>query len=324
MDVVGPGGVDHRVPPAYRSPGQVTVGIPDTHLDLLDRPVVAALSTLLRDGRPQTQPVWFDFDGQRVLINTMRGFCKERNMRRDPRVTLLLVAPGERVHWVEVRGRVRLVAEGAGEHLDRLARRYTGADRYFGPVVPAHLAAREVPVIGVIAPERVVTDIVANARMARLTGTRAARVEPVVAPARERVPLPATHTDLLRRPLRAALSTLLPGGQPQTQPVWYSFDGTDVLVHTIAEGRKGRNMLADPRATLLVVDPDDSSRWIEIRGDVEVSTEHAVDQLDRVTRQYTAFPCYYGHIRPLARRAVETRIVCRIRARRVVCDAIHH
>jgi hypothetical protein len=68
--------------------------------------------------------------------------------------------------------------------------------------------------------------------------------------------------------------------------VWYSFDGADVLVHTIAEGRKGRNMLADPRATILIVDPDDTGRWIEIRGDVEITTDHAVEQLDQVTRRY--------------------------------------
>lgn len=318
-----------NTPTARMGPGDGSrrvdaVDVPASHRDLLDRPLTAVLTTVLRDGQPQTQPVWFDADERRVFVNTMRGFCKERNMRRDPRVTLLVVDPGERVHWVEVRGSVRLVADGAREHLDRLTYRYTGDERYFGPVVPAELAEREVPVMGLITPLRVVTDVIANARMARVSGVRRIRVDPVAPPARERVPLPATHADLLRRPLRAALSTLLPGGHPQTQPVWYSFDGTDVLVHTIAEGRKGRNMLADPRATLLIVDPDDTGRWIEIRGDVEITTQHAVDQLDRVTRAYTAYPGYYGYIRPPARRDVETRIVCRIRARRVVCDAIHH
>jgi PPOX class probable F420-dependent enzyme len=301
----------------------IAAGIPASHRDLLDRPLLAALTTLFPDGRPQTQPVWFDHDGQRVLINTMRGFGKERNMRRDPRVTVLVADPGERVHWIEVRGRVRLLDQGAGQHLDRLAHRYTGADRYFGPVVPAELAEREVPVVGVISPQRVVTDLVGDAQVARLTGVRRSRVDPVAPPAGEDVPLPATHTDLLRRPLRAALSTVLPGGHPQTQPVWYSFDGVDVLVHTIAEGRKGRNMLDDPRATILVVDPDDTSRWIEIRGDVAITTTNAVDQLDQVTRRYTGHPRYYSSIRPTARRDVETRIVCRIRPRRVVCDAIH-
>jgi PPOX class probable F420-dependent enzyme len=300
------------------------VAVPASHLDLLDRPMLAVLTTLLPDGQPQTQPVWFDFDGRQLFVNTMRGFRKERNMRRDPRVTLLVADPSARIHWIEVRGSVRLVDHGAGEHLDRLALRYTGADRYFGPVVPADLAEREVPVIGAITPVRVVTDVIGNAQMARLTGVGRARVDPVVPPARERVRLPATHTDLLHRPLRAALSTVLPGGHPQTQPVWYSFDGADLLVHTIAEGRKGRNMLADPRATILIVDPDDTSRWIEIRGDVEVTTDHAIEQLDQLTRRYTGLPCYYGHIRPPARRDVETRIVCRIRPRRVVCDAIHH
>lgn len=299
------------------------VPLPESHRDLLDRPMLAALTTLLPGGQPQTQPVWFAFDGLRVSINTMRGFRKERNMRRDPRVTLLVVEPGERTHWIEIRARVHLREQGAGEHLDRLAARYTGADRYFGPVVPAELGAREVPVIGVLTPVRVVTDVIADARMGRLAGVRRGPVEPVAPLDRGRVPLPASHLDLLHRPLRAALSTVLPGGHPQTQPVWYSFDGTDVAVHTIAEGRKGRNMLADPRATILVVDPADTGRWVEIRGGVEVTADRAVEQLDELTRRYTGLPCYYGYIRPLARREVETRIACRIRPRRVVCDAIH-
>lgn len=208
-----------------RSPG-AGAAIPASHVDLLERPLLAALTTLLPDGQPQTQPVWFDADGQRLLVNTMRGFAKERNMRRDPRVTLLVVDPDVGTHWVEARG-------------------------------------------------------------------------------------------------LAALSTILPGGHSQTQPVWYSFDGIDVLIHTVAEGRKGRNMLADPRATVLIVDPDDTSRWIEIRGDVEITTDHALERLDQLTRAYTAFPCYYGHLRSPARRVVETRIVGRILPRRVVCDAIH-
>jgi hypothetical protein len=82
-------------------------------------------------------------------------------------------------------------------------------------------------------------------------------------------------------------------------------------------------MLADPRATILVVDPDDTSRWIEVRGDVEITTREALDRLDRVTRAYTGHPRYYGWIRPLCRRGNETRIVCRIHPRHVVCDAIH-
>jgi PPOX class probable F420-dependent enzyme len=105
--------------------------------------------------------------------------------------------------------------------------------------------------------------------------------------------------------------------------VWFELDGGDVLVHTTRESRKGRNLLTDPRATILVVDPDDASRWIEIRGDVSITTRGALERLDRITRAYTGHPRYYGWIRPESRRGRETRIVCRVRPRAIVCDAIH-
>ena len=63
--------------------------IPASHRDLVQCPPVAALTTVTPDGAPQTSVVWCDFDGQCLRVNTMRGFAKERNMRRNPRVTLL-------------------------------------------------------------------------------------------------------------------------------------------------------------------------------------------------------------------------------------------
>ena len=134
--------------------------MPRDHIDLLQRPLVAALSTLLPDGRPQTQPVWFSYDPPLVLINTMRGFRKERNMRADPRVTLLVIDPEVSERWIEIRGDVELVDEGAMAHLDSLARRYAGVDSYFGGCVDAGLARTEFPVIGRITPCRVVCDAI--------------------------------------------------------------------------------------------------------------------------------------------------------------------
>jgi hypothetical protein len=63
---------------------------------------VAALTTLMPDGSPQTTPVWCEFDGVHVLVNTMRGFLKERNMRRDPHVTLLCYDPANTLRSLEV------------------------------------------------------------------------------------------------------------------------------------------------------------------------------------------------------------------------------
>lgn len=295
--------------------------IPASHRDLLERPLVAALTTLFPDGQPQTQPVWFSFEERCLLINTMRGFRKERNLRADRRATVLVVDTEPRVHWMEVRGLVELIDEGAQTHLDSLAGRYAGAQRYFGEVVSAELAAHEIPVLGRITPLRVVTD--ATKARQRAEASRPSAPIKSSPPHAAQVLVPVSHRDLLERPLTAMLSTLMPGGHPQTQPVWLDFDGTDLLVNTTRERQKGRNLRADPRATALVVDPADSGRWIEIRGDVDITEEGAVEHLDQLTRAYTRWPCYYGYVYPFEQRERETRIICRLHPRRIVCDAIH-
>lgn len=136
----------------------MSIDIPTDFLDLVNGPPVAALSTLMPDGRPQTTPVWCDFDGKHVRVNTMRGFRKELNMRQNPRVTLLCYDPREPLRYLEVRGRVVEMTEvGALAHLDGLSLLYTGRTPYFGACVPAELAATETPVLCLIRPTRVVT-----------------------------------------------------------------------------------------------------------------------------------------------------------------------
>jgi PPOX class probable F420-dependent enzyme len=121
-------------------------------------PPVAALTTLMPDGSPQTSVVWCDFDGTHVRVNTMAGFRKERNMRRDPRVTLLCYDPRRPLRYLEVRGVVEeMTEEGAPEHLDGLASRYAGRPvRYFGECIPEHFASTERPVLCRIRPGHVV------------------------------------------------------------------------------------------------------------------------------------------------------------------------
>jgi PPOX class probable F420-dependent enzyme len=119
---------------------------------------VAALTTVTRDGHPQTSVVWCDFDGVCVRVNTMRGFAKERNLRRNPRVTLCCYDPRQPLRYLEVRGRVvELTETGAAEHLDHLASTYAGRPiRYFGGAIPAHFTQTEVPVLCRIRPTHVV------------------------------------------------------------------------------------------------------------------------------------------------------------------------
>lgn len=301
----------------------MSVSLPASHLDLAERPILGRLTTLMPDGYPQTHPVWFDFAEGCLRINTMREFRKAKNMDADPRVTMLLIDPANSNRWMEVRGMVELTSEGAMEHLDGLARRYAGVDHYFGGFIPAELEARETPVLSRTRAVRVVTNSGADAQ-----SKCSHRIGTVMGPADTQfdvggVPIPATHLDLLSEPLVAALSTLMPDGHPQTQPVWFDFDGTDVLFNTTRERRKGRNLAVDHRAALLVVDTANSSRWIEIRGDVEMTEVNAVKHLDELTVRYTGKPHYYGWIYPESFRERETRIKCRIHARRIVCDAIH-
>lgn len=136
-------------------------------------------------------------------------------------------------------------------------------------------------------------------------------------------PIPASHVDLLTRPIPAVLTTLMPDGQPQSSLMWCDCDGQCARINTTAERRKGRNMLADPRVTLLIVDPDDTSRYIEIRGRVELTQEGAIPHLDELTRQYTEHPRFYGYVYPTEQEARETRLMGRIVATKITLDAIH-
>jgi PPOX class probable F420-dependent enzyme len=110
------------------------------------------------DGQPQSTPIWCNLDGDDVLVNTMRGFRKERNLRANPLVTLLAYDPLRPPRHVEVRGTVVAMTEaGALEHLDALTRLYLrrpGA-RFFGDCVPEAFRATYVPVTVRITPTRV-------------------------------------------------------------------------------------------------------------------------------------------------------------------------
>jgi PPOX class probable F420-dependent enzyme len=132
--------------------------IPESHRDLVEYPPVAALTTVMPDGYPQTSVVWCDFDGACVRVNTMRGFRKERNMRRNSLVTVLCYDPRRPLRYLEIRGQVvEMLEEGALEHLDALSSKYARREvRYFGDMIPARFAETEVPVLCRILPTTVV------------------------------------------------------------------------------------------------------------------------------------------------------------------------
>lgn len=108
-----------------------TKTIPEDYLDLFEKRAFAHLATLMPDGSPQVTPVWVDYDGKYLLVNSAKGRQKDENMRRDKRVAIEILDPQNPYRYLQVRGRVaEITQEGADAHIDRLAKKYTGADRY--------------------------------------------------------------------------------------------------------------------------------------------------------------------------------------------------
>ncbi len=122
--------------------------IPDSHRDLFQKKAFANLATLMPGGQPQVTPVWVDYDGRYVLINTAEGRQKDKNLMRDGRVALAIMDPDNPYRYLEIRGRVaERTREGADAHIDSMAKKYLGQDKY------PYRAPGEVRVIFKVQPE---------------------------------------------------------------------------------------------------------------------------------------------------------------------------
>ena len=105
--------------------------IPEKYKDLFQKRAFASLATLMPDGRPQVTPVWCDFDGDHVIFNSARGRQKDKNVRRDPRVSVAVIDPENPYRYLEIRGRVvEITEQDADAHIDKMAKKYLGADKY--------------------------------------------------------------------------------------------------------------------------------------------------------------------------------------------------
>jgi PPOX class probable F420-dependent enzyme len=106
--------------------------IPDGYLDLLNKKITFAnIATVMKDGSPQVTPVWFDYTGGKIRVNTARGRVKARTLKEGTRVALAMMDPENPYRYIQVRGRVVSVTEnGAGAHIDSLATKYLGKDKY--------------------------------------------------------------------------------------------------------------------------------------------------------------------------------------------------
>jgi PPOX class probable F420-dependent enzyme len=126
------------------------VELPADVVALLRRPSTCFLATSMPDGSPQVTQTWVDTDGEHVLINSVQGHVKTRNIERDPRVAVAIADPDDPSRYVQVRGRVlEVTTDGAVDHIEMLAKKYLGTPYpWFG-------GRDQVRVIFVIEPEKI-------------------------------------------------------------------------------------------------------------------------------------------------------------------------
>jgi len=107
--------------------------IPEKYLDLFNKKAFANLATLNSDGTPQVTPVWVDYDGSHVLVNSARGRRKDKNMEHNRAVALSIQDPDNPYRYLEVRGHVEEITEqNADRHIDQMAKKYMGVEKYPG------------------------------------------------------------------------------------------------------------------------------------------------------------------------------------------------
>ena len=135
----------------------MSVVIPESHRDLIEQPLVATLATITPSGKPHTTAIWRYYDGSHILFITSRGLQKEKNIRTNPDVSIMVLDSQDPYRYLEVRGVVdEIIEEGALEQLDQIAHYYTGKPTYYGHIVPAENLGTRTHIICKIRPEKVV------------------------------------------------------------------------------------------------------------------------------------------------------------------------
>jgi PPOX class probable F420-dependent enzyme len=128
----------------------VAISLTDQQKKLITDKNFGHLATLNKDGSPQVSPVWIDFDGQHLIVNSELKRLKVRNIKRDPRVSVSIQNAGNPYQYIEIRGKaVDVTTNGGFEGIDKLAKKYMGVDKY-----PNNLPGDERVVIK-IEPQRV-------------------------------------------------------------------------------------------------------------------------------------------------------------------------
>jgi PPOX class probable F420-dependent enzyme len=110
---------------------QISREIDDSVKQLLTGKNFAFVATLMKDGSPQITPTWIDYDGKIILINTAEGRVKQKNVSRDPHIAISIVDQNNPYNMLTIRGKmIEQTSNGADEHIDKLAKRYLGVDKY--------------------------------------------------------------------------------------------------------------------------------------------------------------------------------------------------
>jgi PPOX class probable F420-dependent enzyme len=124
--------------------------IPEKYLDIIKKRAFAHVATLMPDGSPQVTPVWIDYDGEYILMNSAKNRQKDRNIQRDPRVALSIQDPDDPYRFIQIRGTVvEITTQGADEHIDKMALKYLGQEKY------PNRRPGEVRLIYKIAPQKI-------------------------------------------------------------------------------------------------------------------------------------------------------------------------
>jgi PPOX class probable F420-dependent enzyme len=122
----------------------------EKYRDIFDKKTFCYVATTGTNGRPQVTPVWCEFDGTHIVFNTARGRVKDKNLAKNPTVAIAAADPENPYRYVQIRGRVTEITDkGADAHIDKMAKKYTGQDRYPGR------KPGEVRLIVKVLPERV-------------------------------------------------------------------------------------------------------------------------------------------------------------------------
>ena len=132
--------------------------IPDSHLDLIEGPLVVTLATIMPNGQPHTSVIWCRYEDGTIRFSTSQGTQKDKNLRRNPYVSMLAVDTQNPNRYLEVRGKViEQYTEDALAELDKITQLYTGKPSYYGHIVPQKELGQRVHIISKIKPLKIIT-----------------------------------------------------------------------------------------------------------------------------------------------------------------------